>query len=47
MWIHDEISKLNGFALNIAWNKAIRGGMNGIRWNYKDSVDRKIESERK
>ena len=45
MWIHPEISKLNGFSLSHAWTKATRWGFNGVRCNYKDSVDRIITSE--
>ena len=45
MWIHPEISQLNGFTLSLAWAKATRGGFNGNKCNYKESVDRVITSE--
>lgn len=47
MCIHPEISKAKGMNLNIACNKAIRGGFNGIRCHYKGAVDRQIEKESK
>lgn len=45
MCIHGDINQNKGMSLNIACNKAIRGGFNGIRCNFKDGVERYMESE--
>jgi regulator of telomere elongation helicase 1 len=39
MWIHKELSKLKGNPLNIACNKATRGGYNGIHCHLKGKVE--------
>ena len=45
MCIHKELNKSKGMNLNIACNKATRGGFNGIRCNFKDGVERWTEQE--
>jgi regulator of telomere elongation helicase 1 len=47
MCIHKEIQMNKGMNLNIACNKAVRGGFNGIICKFKDSVDRYSEAEAK
>ena len=47
LWIHKELSKLNGSALNIAWNKSIRDINNDDRCRFKERVDTQIESDLK
>jgi regulator of telomere elongation helicase 1 len=47
MCIHKEIQKNKGMNLNIACNKAVRGGFNGIICKFKDGVDKFAEAEAK
>jgi len=45
MCIHKDLSELKGNALNVACNKAVKGGYNGVYCNMKGAVERYFESE--
>ena len=46
MCIHKDLSELKGNALNVACNKAVKGGYNGVYCNMKGAVERYFESEK-